>query len=56
MLVTLSSPAAKATYDARTGTDSKYAKIDSTKVDGKYTIQLGEDLYRRRPGQGRRCG
>ena len=35
----------KATYDARTGTDSKYAKIDSTKVDGKYTIQLGEDLY-----------
>ena len=35
----------KATYDSRTGTDSKYAKIDSTKVDGKYTIQLGEDLY-----------
>ena len=35
----------KATYDARTGTDSKYAKIDNTKVDGKYTIQLGEDLY-----------
>ena len=35
----------KATYDARTGTDSKYAKIDKTKVDGKYTIQLGEDLY-----------
>ena len=35
----------KATYDSRTGTDSKYAKIDNTKVDGKYTIQLGEDLY-----------
>ena len=35
----------KATYDARTGTDSKYAKIDNTKVDGKYTIQLGEDLH-----------
>ena len=35
----------KATYNSRTGTDSKYAKIDSTKVDGKYTIQLGEDLY-----------
>ena len=35
----------KATYDSCTGTDSKYAKIDSTKVDGKYTIQLGEDLY-----------
>ncbi len=33
----------KATYDARTGTDSKYAKIDNTKVDGKYTIQLGSD-------------
>lgn len=30
----------KATYDSRTGTDSKYAKIDNTKVDGKYTIQL----------------
>ena len=36
----------KATYDARTGTDSKYAKIDNTKVDGKYTIQLGEELYK----------
>ena len=36
----------KATYDSRTGTDSKYAKIDNTKVDGKYTIQLGEDLYK----------
>ena len=35
----------KATYNSRTGTDSKYAKIDNTKVDGKYTIQLGEDLY-----------
>ena len=35
----------KATYDSRTGTDSKYAKIDNTRVDGKYTIQLGEDLY-----------
>ena len=35
----------KATYDSRTGTDSKYAKIDNTKEDGKYTIQLGEDLY-----------
>ena len=36
----------KATYDSRTGTDSKYAKIDNTKVDGKYTIQLGEELYK----------
>ena len=35
----------KATYNSRTGTDSKYTKIDNTKVDGKYTIQLGEDLY-----------
>ena len=35
----------KATYDSRTGTDSKYAEIDDTRVDGKYTIQLGEDLY-----------
>ena len=36
----------KATYNSRTGTDSKYAKIDNTKVDGKYTIQLGEELYK----------
>ena len=35
----------KATYDSRTGTDSKYAKIDNTKVDGMYTSQLGEELY-----------
>mgnify|MGYP002538909267 CR=1 FL=1 len=26
----------KATYDSRTGTDSKYAKIDNTKVDGSW--------------------
>ena len=35
----------KATYTARTSSDSKYNKIDATRVDGKYTIQLGEDLY-----------
>ena len=36
---------AKATYNARTSSDTKYSKIDNTRVDGKYTIQLGEDLY-----------
>ena len=36
---------AKATYTARTSSDTKYSKIDNTRVDGKYTIQLGEDLY-----------
>ena len=36
---------AKATYTARTSSDSKYNKIDATRVDGKYTIQLGEELY-----------
>ena len=36
---------AKATYTARTSNDTKYSKIDNTRVDGKYTIQLGEDLY-----------
>ena len=35
----------KATYTARTSSDSKYNKIDATRVDGKYTVQLGEDLY-----------
>ena len=36
---------AKATYTARTSNDTKYSKIDNTRVDGKYTVQLGEDLY-----------
>ena len=35
----------KATYTARTSSDSKYNKIDATRVDGKFTMQLGEDLY-----------
>ena len=35
----------KATYDNRTSNDKKYSKIDATKEDGKYTIELGEDLF-----------
>ena len=35
----------KATYNNRTSNDKKYSKIDATKEDGKYTIELGEDLF-----------
>ena len=35
----------KATYTARVSTDSEYKAISDTKVDGKYTVQLGEELY-----------
>ena len=35
----------KATYSARVSTDSQYKAISDTKVDGKYTVQLGEELY-----------
>ena len=38
----------KATYEERTSTNSKYGKIDNERADrndGKYVIQLGEDLY-----------
>ena len=35
----------KATYDNRTSNDKKYSKIDATKENGKYTIELGEDLF-----------
>ena len=35
----------KATYTARVSTDSDYKAISDAKVDGKYTIQLGEELY-----------
>ena len=35
----------KATYTARTSTETKYREINNTMVDGRYTIQLGEDLY-----------
>ena len=35
----------KATYTARVSTDSDYKAISDAKVDGKYTVQLGEELY-----------
>ena len=35
----------KATYTARVSTDSEYKAISDAKVDGKYTVQLGEELY-----------
>ena len=38
----------KATYEDRTSTNNKYGKIDNEsrdRNDGKYVIQLGEDLY-----------
>ena len=46
----------KATYDDRTSTDKKYGKIndESANNNGKYIVQLGEDLYdgdlTKRPG------
>ena len=35
----------KATYTARTSSDRTYRTINATMVDGRYTMQLGEDLY-----------
>ena len=35
----------KATYTARVSNDSQYKAISDSKVDGKYTVQLGEELY-----------
>ena len=35
----------KATYTARVSTDSDYKAISDAKVGGKYTVQLGEELY-----------